>query len=292
MVSPEQPRAAAAPRATRAHAPILLIDDQRFVGLALARLLDGEPGFELHCCERGVEAEAAADRVKPALILQDLVMPDVDGLALVRAFRVRTSTARTPVIVLSGNDDEGTRARALAAGANDYLVKLPTKDVLLACLDRHLSVREPAPATVQPEAHDAGDGEPLDSEFLAAYRDEGAVDPDETLRELLEVFFRDAERLMDDLRRAAAAGFGAAVPRLAHALKGCALAAGARALAAVCAQIETGTLAAGEGVMRLEAELARVKDAVASRPPGGRAIKHCSSEAERGSPVRGGASLA
>ena len=214
MASPEPPPASAAPRATRAHAPILLIDDQRFVGLALARLLDGEPGFELHCCERGSEAEAAADRVRPALILQDLVMPDVDGLALVRAFRTRTSTARTPVIVLSGNDDEGTRARALAAGAHDYLVKLPTKDVLLACLDRHLSAaRARAGAAAPAEAHDAGDGEPLDTEFLAAYRDEGADDPDGTLRELLDVFFRDAERLMDDLRRAAAAGFGAAVPR-------------------------------------------------------------------------------
>jgi DNA-binding response OmpR family regulator len=250
MASPEQPTAVPA-RSTRARAPILLIDDQRFVGLALARLLDGEPGFELHCCERGSEADAAVDRVKPALILQDLVMPDVDGLALVRAFRARTSTARTPVIVLSGNDDEGTRARALAAGADDYLVKLPTKDVLIACLDRHLSAR------------DAGRVEPLDTEFLAAYREEGAADPDETLRELLEVFFRDAERLSSDLRRAAAAGFGAAVPKLAHALKGCALAAGARALADVCAQIETGAIDGVEGVARLEVELARVKDAAA-----------------------------
>ena len=262
MASSQQPTTAA-PRARRAHAPILLIDDQRFVGLALARLLDGEPGFELHCCDRGSEAEAAADRVKPALILQDLVMPDVDGLALVRAFRGRASTAHTPVIVLSGNDDEGTRARALAAGADDYLVKLPTKDVLLASLDRHLSAREDDAPPSPSEGHESGGDEALDAEFLAAYREDGADDPDETLRELLDVFFRDAERLLDDLRRAAAAGFGAAVPRVAHALKGCALAAGARALAAVCAQVETGTLNAGDGVARLEAELARVKDAAA-----------------------------
>jgi len=258
MATPQPPGA-------RARAPILLIDDQRFVGLALARLLDGEPGFELHCCERGSEAEAAAERVKPALILQDLVMPDVDGLTLVRAFRARTSTARTPVIVLSGNDDEGTRARALAAGANDYLVKLPTKDVLVACLDRHLSVREPAAAPVPAGAPESGDGEPLDIEFLSAYREEGAHDPDATLRELLDVLFRDAERLMDDLRRAAAAGFGAAVPRIAHALKGCALAAGARPLAAVCAQLETGTLSHGDGVARLEKEVARVRAAAGNQ---------------------------
>jgi HPt (histidine-containing phosphotransfer) domain-containing protein len=105
----------------------------------------------------------------------------------------------------------------------------------------------------------------LDPEFLAAYRDEGAADPDETLRELFDVFFRDAERLMSDLRRAAAAGFSAAVPRVAHALKGCALAAGARAVAGVCAELENGTLAAADGIARLEAELVRVKAAAPVR---------------------------
>lgn len=279
-------------RPPRARTPILLVDDQRFVGMALARLLDGEPGLELHCCERGSDAEAAADRIKPALILQDLVMPDVDGLALVRAFQARASTARTPVVVLSGNDDAGTREKALAAGAADYLVKLPTKDALLACFDRHLSggSANGVSVAVTSRPQSAGDAV-LDPEFLAAYRDEGATDPDETLRELFDVFFRDADRLMNDLRRAAAAGFSAAVPRVAHALKGCALAAGARALANVCAEMETGTLGAADGIARLEAELVRVRTALA-RPPGGRAIGHCSSEAEPEGSARGGASLA
>jgi DNA-binding response OmpR family regulator len=265
MASQDQPTTAEA-RPARARTPILLIDDQRFVGMALARLLDGEPGLELHCCERGSDAEAAADRIRPALILQDLVMPDVDGLTLVRAFQARASTARTPVVVLSGNDDAGTRDKALAAGASDYLVKLPTKDVLLACLDRHLSggPANDGPVGAAPRPHDA-DGVVLDSEFLAAYRDEGAADPDETLRELFDVFFRDAERLMSDLRRAAAAGFSAAVPRVAHGLKGCALAAGARALAGVCAEMETGTLGAADGIARLEMELARVRAAAPMR---------------------------
>ena len=270
MASPEQ-STAASPHPARAHAPILLIDDQRFVGVAVARLLAGEPGLELHCCERGAEAEAAADRIRPALILQDLVMPDVDGLTLVRAFRERASTAHTPVIVLSGNDDAGTRERALAAGAVDYLVKLPAKDVLLACLDRHLSAAAGAPAAVPIAATTASD-DALDTDFLRGYREEGADDPDETLRALLDVFQRDAAALMDEVRGAAARGDGDAVRRLAHTLKGCALAAGARALAAVSAELETGTLAPGPGVTRLEAELARVQEAARryARPAGGR----------------------
>ena len=71
MASPDQSTPASA-RPARGRTPILLIDDQRFVGMALARLLDGVPGFELHCCERGSDAEAAADRIRPALILQDI----------------------------------------------------------------------------------------------------------------------------------------------------------------------------------------------------------------------------
>ena len=50
---------------------------------------------------------------------------------------VIVATARTPIIVLSGNEDADTRTRALAAGADDYLVKLPSKADLLACLRRH-----------------------------------------------------------------------------------------------------------------------------------------------------------
>jgi CheY-like chemotaxis protein len=259
MASPDQPTSTA----PRAHAAILLIDDQRFVGMALARLLDGESGFELHCCERGLEAEAAAERIRPALILQDLVMPDVDGLTLVQAFRERPATAGTPVVVLSGNDDAVTRARALAAGAVDYLVKLPTKDVLLACLSRHLLCDTlVAAAPVAGCGHVPPDAA-LDTEFLDSYRDDDADDPDGTLRALLEVFGRDADRLTADLKRAAAANFVHAVPRLAHALKGCALAAGARALAGVCVEIETGTLDPHAGVARIEAELSRVKAAAA-----------------------------
>jgi DNA-binding response OmpR family regulator len=259
LESPGEP----APRPSRGRGPILLIDDQRFVGIALARLLQGEPGLELHCCERGSEAEAEADRLRPALILQDLVMPDVDGLTLVRAFRERASTAHTPVIVLSGNDDEATRARALAAGAVDYLVKLPSRDVLLACLDRHLSTQT-APSSAGPVATgDAGGDEVLDAEFLATYREEGADDPDETIRELLDVFFRDAEDLVTALRGVAAAGDDAAVRRLAHAIKGCALAAGARALASVAGTIEDGTLAADAGLARVDVELSRARAAAA-----------------------------
>ena len=249
-----------APATPRVRTTILLVDDQRFVGLALARLLDGESAFELHCCERGVEALATADRVRPDLILQDLVMPDANGLELVQTFRQRAATSATPVIVLSGNDDDATRLRALAAGAADYLVKLPTKDVLIACLTRQLS-DAPGPVA-RVETSGPPDSEaPLDADVLASYRDDGAEDPNETVRPLVGIFLADSSALAARLRAAVAANDVAELARVAHALKGCAMAVGARPLAALSAKLESGRDADASGVARLEEEIERVKGA-------------------------------
>src|SRR5580704_5190132 len=129
---------------TRLHRPdgrrpivVLLVDDQQLVGAVVGRLLAAEPDIEFHHCDRAANAIALANRIAPTIVLQDLVMPDVDGLTLMRSFRANPLTARTPVIVLSGNDDAATRARALAEGAADYLVKLPTKADLVACIRSH-----------------------------------------------------------------------------------------------------------------------------------------------------------
>jgi DNA-binding response OmpR family regulator len=260
MVSPEQPGSVVTP--PRARTRVLLVDDQRFVGMALARLFDSGTGVELHCCERAADAVATAVRVRPDLILQDLVMPDIDGLTLVKAFRQEPATLSTPIVVLSGNDDEATRARALAAGAADYLVKLPSKDALLACLTRHLAgassgmgdVRTPAGPRVEA---------PLDPEVLASFREAGADDPDETVRTLVDIFLTDSRQLMGDVRHATASGDIDALSRAAHALKGCAMAIGAYPLAALSAELETAQATDAAGLTRLEDEIERVKKACA-----------------------------
>ena len=91
------------------------------------KLLAGEQDIELHCCLKALDAMAQANQIHPTVILQDLVLPDIDGMTLVRMFRENPATSGVAIIVLSGNDDAETRARALAGGADDYLVKLPSK---------------------------------------------------------------------------------------------------------------------------------------------------------------------
>ena len=116
---------------------VLLVDDQRFVGLVVTRMLATEKDIELRCCESAADAVDLAVAIGPALILQDLLMPGIYGLTLLALYRTHPATAGTPVVVLSGNDDAETRTQAQAAGATDYLVKVPTKDDLIACIRRH-----------------------------------------------------------------------------------------------------------------------------------------------------------
>jgi two-component system, chemotaxis family, response regulator WspR len=71
------------------------------------------------------------------VILQDLVMSTVDGLALVRAYRAEPSTRDIPVIVLSSAEEANTKADAFNSGANDYLVKLPSTIELVARIRYH-----------------------------------------------------------------------------------------------------------------------------------------------------------
>lgn len=116
---------------------VLLIDDQPVIAEAVRRMLAAEPGVEFHYCPDPVRAIPTANRIHPTVILQDLVMPDVDGQTLVRFFRANPATADTPLIVLSSKEEPVTKAEAFAHGANDYLVKLPDRIELLARIKYH-----------------------------------------------------------------------------------------------------------------------------------------------------------
>ena len=116
---------------------VLLVDDQPIIGEAVRRALSGHPDIIFHYCDDPAAALSVAGRIKPTVILQDLVMPGVDGLTLVRRFRADPLTADTPIIVLSTKDDPLVKSDAFAAGASDYLVKLPDAIELIARLRHH-----------------------------------------------------------------------------------------------------------------------------------------------------------
>jgi signal transduction histidine kinase len=116
---------------------VLLVDDQAMVGEAIRRSLASEPDINFHYCANPQDAFALALQLKPTVILQDLVMPGVDGLTLVKRFREETRTRAIPVIVLSTREEPATKSEAFAAGADDYLVKLPDRIELIARIRHH-----------------------------------------------------------------------------------------------------------------------------------------------------------
>ncbi len=116
---------------------VLLVDDQPIVGEAVRRMLAAEKDIVYHFCSDPARAVETANSVQPTVILQDLVMPDVDGLTLVKFFRVNPGTRQVPMIVLSSKEEPTIKAQAFALGANDYLVKLPDPIELIARIRYH-----------------------------------------------------------------------------------------------------------------------------------------------------------
>jgi two-component system, chemotaxis family, response regulator WspR len=116
---------------------VLLVDDQIIIGEVVRRIVREQANMEFHYCASARDAIATAKEVKPTVILQDLVMPGVNGLDLVRKYRADPVTAGIPIIVLSSKEDPITKKEAFRAGANDYLVKLPDEIELVARLQYH-----------------------------------------------------------------------------------------------------------------------------------------------------------
>jgi two-component system, chemotaxis family, response regulator WspR len=120
---------------------VLLVDDQAMVGEAVRRMLADEPDIAFHFCADPVGALAAAKQIGPTVILQDLVMPGVSGFSLLGQYRADVQTADIPVMVLSTKEDPVVKSDAFAAGASDYLVKLPDRIELIARIRLHSRAR-------------------------------------------------------------------------------------------------------------------------------------------------------
>jgi two-component system chemotaxis family response regulator WspR len=116
---------------------VLLVDDQPMVGEAIRRTLTSQADCEFHYCGNPLDAVRVAAEFKPTVILQDLVMPGVDGLALLREYRAHAALADVPTVVLSTKEEPAVKSTAFSMGASDYLIKLPDPVELIARIRHH-----------------------------------------------------------------------------------------------------------------------------------------------------------
>jgi PleD family two-component response regulator len=98
------------PEATAA--VVLLIDDQMIVAQAVRRLLAASPDITLECCQDPEQAVDHALRLKPTVILLDLVMPQIDGMTMLRFFKRHPVLKTVPVVMLSSKEEADGKASA------------------------------------------------------------------------------------------------------------------------------------------------------------------------------------
>ena len=122
---------------------ILVIDDEPAMIGAVAALV-GRAGHRVSAAYDGHEALRRYDADAPDLVILDLAMPGLDGVAVAREIRKRGAT---PIIILSGEGEEAAKVEALDAGADDYITKPFGKDELLARIRAVTRRRETPSAT-------------------------------------------------------------------------------------------------------------------------------------------------
>ena len=116
--------------------PLVLVvedfEDNRFM---MRRLLEMS-GYRVVEAVNGNQAVEAAAREQPDIILMDLSLPQLDGLAATRRIREQQGSRRVPIVAVSAHDSADFHAEALAAGCNEYVTKPIDFDQLVQLLSR------------------------------------------------------------------------------------------------------------------------------------------------------------
>ncbi|MCA9728187.1 MAG: response regulator [Candidatus Eisenbacteria bacterium] len=114
---------------------VLAIDDEVVTRRVVARLLETN-GYRVSLACSAEEALEVLERERPAVVICDLVMPGMGGVAFVELVRARADLAGLPILILSGRGSKSDRERALAAGADQYMNKPFSSIDLLASVQR------------------------------------------------------------------------------------------------------------------------------------------------------------
>lgn len=132
---------------------IYLLEDDNNIRDFVLYALNGQ-GFEAQGFERPSQFFAALEKCRPELILLDVMLPEEDGLSVLRKLRQRSATRSTPVIILSAKDTEFDKVMGLDAGADDYL---PKPFGMLELFSRIRAVLRRTAQSSSQDVHEAGD---------------------------------------------------------------------------------------------------------------------------------------
>jgi len=168
---------------------VLVVEDDAAVRDSLIWAL-GQDGYAVETASNGHQALAAVAAREPDVVVLDVGLPGVDGLAVCR--RYRADGRRTPVLMLTARDAVSDRVAGLEAGADDYLVKPFALAELLARLRALLRRTEPIGATVPLQFADLV----MEPSLVEVRRGARRIELTRTEYQLLELFLRHPRRVL------------------------------------------------------------------------------------------------
>lgn len=101
---------------------LLLVDDEMAI-INVIRLGMEHAGFLVNCASEGYQALDMAQRLKPDIVILDVMLPDLDGFEVCRRLRENQATTNIPILMLTAKDDVKDRVQGLNIGADDYVTK-------------------------------------------------------------------------------------------------------------------------------------------------------------------------
>ena len=107
---------------------ILIVEDEEQYILALTKIL--RPEYTVYAVKDGRDAILNAEKIQPHVILLDIIMPEMDGFAVMEALKASDKTEHIPIIVISGLSEIGDELKGLSMGAVDYITKPFTQDIV------------------------------------------------------------------------------------------------------------------------------------------------------------------
>ena len=121
---------------------ILIVDDNKFNRLMLRKSL--EQYYQTMEAENGLEAlKIMEDNYKTlSAVLLDVMMPGIDGYEVLKRARENVLLAQIPIIMVTGNEDEDSRVKALTLGANDFIIKPFNPSIVLHCIRNNVALTE------------------------------------------------------------------------------------------------------------------------------------------------------
>lgn len=110
---------------------ILIVDDNKITTRLLRRYIEAN-GFESGDAGDGIECLESLSIRRPNAIFLDVMMPRMDGMDTVRAIKANPATRTIPVVIVTALNDIATQAKAVEAGADDFLTKPIEENLLIA----------------------------------------------------------------------------------------------------------------------------------------------------------------